>query len=207
MSEQNPYQTLGVTTESSFEEIQTARNRLSQAQGEDRQAVDQIEAAYDAIIMDRLKLRQEGKIKVPDGIRFPKPPVTPAPVATGTPSPSLGWLQNYLDTPGQGDILWPAVVFGVGAGLTLLAQSSEDQILSLVLTFALVANVYFLVRKEKRFGRSLLISFLGLVLGVGMGSVLVNLGGVPLGNGGLSAPQVVNIVTLILFWLSSSFLR
>ncbi|MEA5417702.1 CPP1-like family protein [Spirulina sp. CCNP1310] len=207
MSEQNPYQTLGVTTESSFEEIQTARNRLSQEQGGDRQAVDRIEAAYDAIIMDRLKLRQEGKIKVPDGIRFPKPPVAPTPVATGTTSPSLGWLQDYLDTPGQGDILWPAVVFGVGVGLVLLAQSAKDPILALVLTFALGANIYFLVRKEKRFGRSLLISFLGLVLGVGIGTVLVNLSGVPLGNGGLSAPQVVNIVTLILFWLSSSFLR
>lgn len=207
MSDQNPYQTLGVTKESSFEEIQTARNRLSQAQGEDRQAVDRIEAAYDAIIMDRLKLRQEGKIKVPDGIRFPKPVVAPTPTPPTTTSSSFGWLQDYLDTPGQGDVVWPAVVFGVGVVLTFLAQSTEDQILPLVLTFALVANVYFLTRKEKRFGRSLLISFLGLVLGVGIGSVLVNLGGVPLGNGGLSAPQVVNIVTLIFFWLSSSFLR
>lgn len=206
MSEQNSYEILGVATEASFDEIQSARSRLSQEYSSDRKQVEKIEAAYDAIIMDRLKLRQEGKIKVPEGIRFPeqKKP-KPAPVVESSPSPS--WLQDYLDSPSQWDIVIPAMVFGVGAALTLLAQSPNDPVLALVFTFGLVGNVYFITRKEKRFGRALLISLLAIVVGTTIGSLLANLSGVPLGNGGLSAAQVVNVVTLVIFWLVSSFLR
>lgn len=206
MSEQNSYEILGVATEASFEEIQSARSRLSQEYSSDRKQVEKIEAAYDAIIMDRLKLRQEGKIKVPEGIRFPeqKKP-KPAPAAESSPSPS--WFQDYLDTPSQWDIVLPAIFFGVGAALTLLAQGADDPVLALVFTFALAGNVYFLTRKEKRFGRALLISLLGLVVGTALGSIFATLSGVPLGNGGLSAAQVVNVVILVIFWLMSSFLR
>ena len=71
MSEHNPYDQLGVTEDSSFEEIQAAKSRLSAECRNDAKQLESIEAAYDAVIMDRLKMRQEGRIKVPDRIRFP----------------------------------------------------------------------------------------------------------------------------------------
>ena len=83
MSEQSPYEKLGVSETASFEEIQAAKNRLTQEYSNDVKTVEDIEAAYDSIIMERLKLRQEGRIKVPDRIRFaerqretPPPPPT-----------------------------------------------------------------------------------------------------------------------------------
>lgn len=83
MSEQTPYQQLRVSENATFEEIQESRNLLMQEYNGDRQKIEAIEAAYDAILMQRLKLRQEGKIKVPDRIRFAEkvaetPPAIPA---------------------------------------------------------------------------------------------------------------------------------
>ena len=65
MSDQNPYEKLGVTEDASFDEIQDAKGRLMQQHRGDQKLVESVEAAYDAIIMDRLRMRQEGKIKVP----------------------------------------------------------------------------------------------------------------------------------------------
>ena len=70
MSDQNYYDTLGLDENSSFEEIQEAKERLIAQCEDDRKQKEAIEAAYDAILMERLRLRQEGKIKVPDRIRF-----------------------------------------------------------------------------------------------------------------------------------------
>ena len=71
MSEQNVYyETLGLTEASSFEEVQSAKARLVAECEDNPQKKESIEAAYDAILMERLRLRQEGKIKVPDRIRF-----------------------------------------------------------------------------------------------------------------------------------------
>lgn len=72
MSDKNPYETLGIDENSPFDEIQATRNRLVQEHAGDRKQLEAIEAAYEAILMDRLRLRQEGKIKVPDRIRFPE---------------------------------------------------------------------------------------------------------------------------------------
>ncbi len=99
MSSQNPYEQLGVTEASSFDEIQDARNRLFAEYEGDRKQLESIEAAYDAVLMDRLRLRQEGKIKVPDRIRFPEKMVQPAPAPAPSPvSNGPSWLQRLIDT-------------------------------------------------------------------------------------------------------------
>jgi len=58
MSEQSPYEQLGVTLDASFDEIQEARDRLKQQYSGEIKLLQSIEAAYDAILMDRLKMRQ-----------------------------------------------------------------------------------------------------------------------------------------------------
>ncbi|WP_179139837.1 CPP1-like family protein, partial [Brachyspira hyodysenteriae] len=63
MSEQNPYEKLGVTQDATFDEIQDARSRLLQQYSGDPKHLEIVEAAYDTILMDRLRMRQEGKIK------------------------------------------------------------------------------------------------------------------------------------------------
>ena len=112
MSTQNSYEVLGLTEGSSFEEIQAARDRLVEQCGDEPKRREAIEAAYDAILMERLRLRQEGKIKVPDRIRFaennPEPVVKP-PAAPSLPRPD--WLANLMDTPSRDEVVWPAITF------------------------------------------------------------------------------------------------
>lgn len=201
MSDLNHYQQLGVDENASFEEIQDARNRLIQEQGGDRKQLEAVEAAYDAILMDRLRLRQEGKIKVPDRIRFPERLVEPPPEFTPVPSKQTpDWLQRFVDTPSRADILWPAGIF---AALGLLSLTAPPVALALGVGFSL----YFLNRKEHKFGRAFLLTLAGLIIGVGVG----------LWVGGFIAPQLQSIavaqeafaafVTFIILWLITSFLR
>jgi hypothetical protein len=204
MSEQNPYQQLGVGEDASFDEIQSAKSRLSQQYREDNKVLESIEMAYDAIIMERLKMRQEGRIKVPDRIRFPERTLEKPPIPTSLSLPSSpSWLQVWIDTPSTQEIVLPALVFALLAGGALLATS--HQILPTLLVGGVFANVYFLNRKEGRFGRSLLISLGILLIGVSLGAVLPSL------LGGLSLPvsgEVIScVLSFVLFWMASSFLR
>ncbi|MFW6296457.1 MAG: CPP1-like family protein, partial [Halothece sp.] len=171
MSEQSAYEKLGVSEDASFEEIQAAKMHLSEQHQNDSKLLESIEAAYDAIIMDRLKLRQEGKIKVPERIRFPErssePPPSYNPVSVkSTPS----WLQGLIDNPSRDDILWPAGVFALLSALS--AFYPESSIVSLTMALGIFANIYFLNRKEKRTGRAVLLSIVGLLAGIGLGSAL-----------------------------------
>lgn len=204
MSEQNPYQQLGVTENSSFEEIQSAKERLSQQYREDSQSLESIEAAYDAIIMDRLRMRQEGKIKVPERIRYPEREQTPEPsvkfnpLAVKTP-PS--WLQGLIDTPDKKDIFIPAGIFLALMGISVFVTGTQ---VPLLLTLGLFVNVYFLNRKENKFWRSVLITIGVLCLGIALGTALAKVI-TPTIN--LDIQQLYALVTLTLFWLCSSFLR
>ena len=206
MSEQNPYEKLGVTETASFEEIQEAKTRLSQEYSNDVKTVEDIEAAYDSIIMERLKLRQEGRIKVPDRIRFAErqretPPTPPSLSLNNSPS----WLEKFIDTPSSQDILWPTGIF---LALALFAGfgGPQSSVLSLLLALGVFANIYFLNRKENKFGRALLITLGGLFLGVGLGWGIAQL----LQGANLSAQigqSAIGMTIFFIFWLSSSFLR
>ncbi len=210
MSEQNPYKILGVEQDASFEEIQNARSRLSQQHQEDTKLVENVEAAYDAIIMERLKMRQEGKIKVPERIRFPERSAdVPKKAASVTASAPPAWLQQFIDTPSRADVLLPGGIFLALAVLTFFAQgdAGSQSAISLVLALGFGASIYLVNRKENRFGRAFLMSLAALLVGIGLGFLVAGLVDTPVGNGGLAAEQVASLVTLFFFWLVSSFLR
>jgi len=212
MSEQNPYEQLGVTENSSFEEIQAAKKRLFEQHGNDNAVLETVEVAYDSIIMDRLRLRQEGKIKVPEKIRFPERSVEKSfKVPQIVKEDSAVWLQELIDTPSQADILWPTGIFLTLSAIAVFAQNtaqnSSPSILPLLMALGFIANIYFLNRKEGRSGRAFLISFIALFAGIALGTGLANL---LLGQGGTNAlgqDQFASAVTFCLFWLVSCFLR
>lgn len=202
MSDQSHYAKLGVDESASFEEIQEARNRLVEQHSGDRRQVEAIEVAYDAILMDRLRLRQEGKIKVPDVIRFPERTAEPpAKTAPAPPKTSPDWLQRMIDTPSRTDVLLPAGLFLVTSLLSLL--SSPQLALALGVGF----NLYFLNRKERKFGRSLLLTLAGLVGGVVLGLQIGHWFPQQLASAGLSPEIFASLVTFFVLWLISSFLR
>jgi hypothetical protein len=209
MSEQSPYEKLGVSEDASFEEVQTARDRLLEDFEGDRKL---IETAYDAILMDRLRLRQEGKIKVPERIRFPdrlaeipsSPPVT---VISRSPA----WLQRMLDTPSRNDMFWPGLIFLALSGLSIVipmggSPSAGLGVLQLALALGIGFSLYFLNRKENQFGRAFLLALGGLLAGLLAGSLLVSL--LPAqATVAVSQEQIIAVFTFLILWLVSSFLR
>lgn len=220
MSEKKHYETLGLDENSSFEEIQGARNRLLQKHNGDRQQSEAVETAYDAILMDRLRLRQEGKIKVPDRIRFPERPVEPtaSPLSLSNQQ-APDWAQQFLDRPSQNEVLWPAIAFSCVALLALLSTpgSSTASLPTLALTLGTGFCFYFLLRKENKFFRALGLTLLGLVGGVALGSLLYSVTGT-FRPGDLGSPQNLQaakhlsdqfdvITTAILLWVMSCFFR
>ncbi|MEN9568669.1 MAG: hypothetical protein RLZZ69_3865 [Cyanobacteriota bacterium] len=208
MSERNPYEQLGVTENSSFEEIQAAKKRLYEQYDHDHAVLEEVEIAYDSIIMDRLRLRQEGKIKVPEKIRFPERNTEKAlKVPQIVNDKSAVWLQELVDTPSQADILWPSGIFLTLSAIAVFSPDSGASILPLLMALGFIANIYFLNRKEGRSGRAFLISFVTLFAGIAIGTGLANL---LLSQGGIIAldnNQFAAAVTFCLFWLVSCFLR
>jgi len=202
VSEQNCYEMLGLTEASSFEDIQAARDRLVESCGKEPKQKAEIEAAYDAILMERLRLRQEGKIKVPDRIRFAENNPEPSPVPRPAPKlPRPQWLNDLVESPSRQGALWPALTF---TGLTLLSLYAP----SLGLAVAIAATIYFLNRKEYRFWRAVLLTIAGLVVGMVLGALLAQLlvsqGVLPTW---LTPDAVAAALTCLVLWACSSFLR
>jgi hypothetical protein len=208
MSDQNPYEKLGVTEDASFDEIQDAKGRLMQQYSGDQKLLESVEAAYDAVIMDRLRMRQEGKIKVPERIRFPEKVSQSPPSFTQTPvNRSPAWLQRLLDTPTSKELLWPAVSFLVLSSVTVFYRTPDESILPFLLALGVGCNVYFLNRKEGQLGRAVLLTLAGLLVGVGLGTLLGGLLTAQLVAIAFTTEQFATLVTFVVLWLISSFLR
>ncbi len=208
MSDQNSYKTLGLTEASSFDEIQSARVRLVAACDGDRKQIDSIEAAYDAILMERLRLRQEGKIEVPDRIRFaeetPEKPAS-SPVKE-TLQAQAARFSDILDNPSREELTVPSTLFAVLIGVGLFLAPS------LALAVGVVATLYFLNRKTNRFWRALLLTLagltVGLLLGVGLGQLITTQGAqLPWGTAAETVQMIGATVTLFGLWAMGSFLR
>lgn len=201
MSEKNPYEQLGLEETATFDEIQEARNRLVEAHAGDRKQVEAIEAAYDAILGERLRLRLEGKIKVPDRIRFPERTVEPPPeFVSAPPQQAPDWLQRFIDTPSRADILLPAAIY---AGLGLLSLTTP----AMGLALGVGCSLYFLNRKEQKFGRALLLTLVGLILGVLIGLQFASWILPQLRQISLATESFAALVTFLILWLINSFLR
>jgi hypothetical protein len=212
MSDRNPYEKLGVSEDASFEEVQDVRARLVEQHSGDAKRLEVIEAAYDAILMERLRMRQEGKIKVPERIRFPERLVQP-PAQESLPrrEPTSAWMARILDKPTLSDIVLPLVWYaGLGA-IAVFYRAGGDPILQPVLQLLLIAGVgvsiFFLNRKENRLGRSALLTFAGLVVGLMAGALLASLLLSQLKLIAVTPDQFSTLITFILLWLISSFLK
>ncbi|AFY31686.1 CPP1-like family protein [Calothrix sp. PCC 7507] len=208
MSDQNPYEKLGVSEDASFDEIQDARNRLLEQCGGDAKRLEAIEVAYDAILMERLRMRQEGKIKVPERIRFPETRVQSLPKESLTQrEQSPAWLQRMLDQPTPADVLLPGAWYLGLSTISVFYPAAGDQVLQLALVVGVGISIYFLNRKENKFGRAVLFTLIGLIIGLIVGGLAASwvLPQVPFIS--LTSNQFSTVLTFILLWLVSSFLR
>ncbi|OBQ01961.1 CPP1-like family protein [Anabaena sp. AL09] len=207
MSDQSPYEKLGVSEDASFDEIQDVRNRLLEQHGGDGNVREVIEAAYDAILMERLRMRQEGKIKVPERIRFPEKRFPSSPQTSQTlGQQSPAWLKRSIDQPKLTDVLLPGAWYLGLSATSVLYPGGSGQVLQLSLVVGVAIGVYFLNRKEGKFGRAVLFTLVSLIAGLIAGGLLAGLI-LPLPLITLTANQFSTLLTFILMWLVSSFLR
>lgn len=204
MSSQSYYKTLGVAEGATFEEIQSARTKLATEYAEDTQRLQEVEKAYDALLMERLRLRQEGKIDVPDGVRFaedkPKSPALTKP-AISLPT----WNTSFSDSPTElWDWLAPTVTYVALVGLTL--QFNRVDTLQTLIGIGAGAAGFFVYRKENKVLRAILWSLGGLLLGYMVGAAIAKpvLGVLP---SGLGADVVEAWVILVILWVVSLFLK
>ena len=207
MSDQSPYEKLGVSEDASFDEIQDVRNRLLEQHGGEGNVREVVEAAYDAILMERLRMRQEGKIKVPERIRFPEKRVPSSPQTSQTlGQQSPAWLKRSIDQPKLTDVLLPGAWYLGLSATSVLYPGGSGQVLQLSLVVGVAIGVYFLNRKEGKFGRAVLFTLVSLIAGLIAGGLLAGLI-LPLPLITLTANQFSTLLTFILMWLVSSFLR
>jgi hypothetical protein len=203
-----PYETLGVSASASFDAVQEARQaRLGEA-GDDPLARSRIEAAYDAVLMERLKERQQGRVSTaarsasareqqpptpPPRLTLPAlPKVAPPPMAL----PSLGL--------GSGRQLWfPVAVSGLLLGLLLLVPAAAPELLLALATGMTVISLQWRRgRLLPAVGWSLLLLCLGLVVG----GVLVSLAGPALPPGLPLGPAQLESLPALLLLLAGALL-
>lgn len=142
----NPYDHLGIAEDAPFEEVTAVRDRLLKEAAGDPIELERIEAAYDAILRDRLRARIEGKITVPDRIRFAEKSLSDVVGQTNRSEsiPSPSWLSNIYAPPDRNSALTSLLVFG---GLGILGLLSPKSI-SLALAVGLIA--FFICNTAKK---------------------------------------------------------
>lgn len=206
MSEPTPYEKLGVNEEASFEAVRDARDRLLREYAGDESEQEAIEIAYDAILMARLRARKEGKIAVPDRIRYPERLAAAAPTTTqnNPQRRAPSWVSKLLDNPSPKDIY---ISLGIYTGLGVISFFVPIATTTW-LSFGLIVSVYWLTRKENRFGRSILISLSGITLGVLLAALTNQVLVVSrFASNGLFPSPIQLAIILLVMWLHACFLR
>jgi hypothetical protein len=180
----DPYQKLGVAHDASFDDVQQARqNRLNEVSDDPLERA-RIEAAYDAVLMDRLKERQQGRLSSAARTASQKEQTAAAPRSLlpslrSTPSfplpklasPAMAALPNLAMANGQ-ERLFPLIAHGLLLVLLLaLPQASGAMLLSL----ACLATVFNLLRRQVKFGRAIGWTFVLLLVGLLIGNLVLQL--------------------------------
>ena len=213
-SQPSPYERLGIETGAGFEAVQAAKQARLDEVGENPQARAQIEAAYDAVLMDRLKERQQGKVSTAAlnaSAREAKAPPSASPARPSLPSlPKLAALPKpFLPKPSlpalelaEGQQRWLPV--GGFALLTLLLLVAPASSAELVLALSTLFSVVLLQRRSRRLLQAVGFSILLLSLGLGIGALLLQVldPSLPLGLP-LDAHQVQSLPALLLLLLGA----
>ncbi|MDA0727373.1 CPP1-like family protein [Synechococcus sp. CB0205] len=213
-SQPSPYERLGIETGAGFEAVQAAKQARLDEVGENPQARAQIEAAYDAVLMDRLKERQQGKVstaalnasareaKAPPSASPARPSLPSLPKLAALPKPSLPKPSLPALELAEGQQRWLPV--GGFALLTLLLLVAPASSAELVLALSTLFSVVLLQRRSRRLLQAVGFSILLLSLGLGIGALLLQLldPSLPLGLP-LDAHQVQSLPALLLLLLGA----
>jgi hypothetical protein len=209
----DPYARLGVSPDASFDHVQEARQaRLAEVGEDDPLARSRIEAAYDAVLMDRLKERQQGRVSTAartasqrEQLAPPNDrPVLPSlprlsslPAARGLPSPAS--LLPRLALASGREFWFP--LLAIGGLLVLLLLPHTDPRLPLGL--AAILTLFNLQRRLGRFPAAVLWTLALLVSGLLLGGAALALLGPQVPALPLAALQLESVPALLLLLLGA----
>jgi len=88
------------------------------------------------------------------------------------------------------------------SGLSIY-PAANNSLLQLTLALGVGSCLYFLNRKEQKFGRAVLLTVMGLVLGLLLGGILSSL----VSPAFIPTEKFIALFTFLTLWLVSSFLR
>lgn len=186
---QDPYARLGITADSGFEAVQQAKAAALDAAGDDPQARAKVEAAYDAVLMARLRERQTGKLSVAAASASEREQQVSSQASASNngptvltrlrqlsipkPSASVGsWTPTLALVEGQG-LLVRAVAGGLGLLLLVATSGSAD----LVLSLGTIGLFLSQIKRGRRPLASLCWSVLLLAVGLAVGALFVAVAG------------------------------
>ena len=217
---EDPYTRLGLSQDATFEQVQAAKARcIAEVDGDD-QARARVEAAYDAVLMARLRGRQQGQVSPAAATASQREEGVGSASLTGPSFPGTSVLQklrtNLPDpsqslaslTPqwslveGQGRIV--RLIAGV-VGLALLVVSVAS--VQLVLALACIGVFLSQVRRGRRPLASLGWTLLALLVGLVVGSLFTTaLSPTALQQLSITPAQIQALPAAILLWLAALFL-
>ena len=219
-SSEDPYTRLGLSQDATFEQVQAAKARcIADVDGDD-QARARVEAAYDAVLMARLRGRQQGQVSPAAATASQREEGVGSASLTGPSFPGTSVLQklrtNLPDpsqslaslTPqwslveGQGRLV--RVIAGiVGLGLLLVSVASVQ----LVLALACIGVFLSQVRRGRRPLASLGWTLLALLVGLVVGSLFTTaLSPTALQQLSITPAQIQALPAAVLLWLAALFL-
>ncbi|XP_059647439.1 protein CHAPERONE-LIKE PROTEIN OF POR1, chloroplastic [Cornus florida] len=184
MTIENALKLLGVSEEASFDDILRAKNSIVATCKDDQDAIAQVEAAYDMLLMQSLTRRRAGKV-VNSNIRF----ADVKPVSASGMGSMPQWLQATVksspisvETPSTRDLGIQAGVYGTLMVLTYVNGASSPSagpyagpdVPGLILATSFGASLYLMTKKNVKLGKATVITIGGLVAGAVVGSVVEN---------------------------------
>ena len=207
----SPYERLGINRDASFDAVQEARSARLLEAGEDPLARSRVEAAYDAVLMDRLKERQQGKVSTAARSASAKeqqqaspPPRLPLPAVPKVALPRVSapsFSAPSLSLSEGQDRLLALAGSGLLLALLLLLPTPPAELL---LALGTALCVVCLQRRRRRFLAAVGWGFGLLSLGLVLGGLLVGLTPTELPLGlPLDHLQVQSIPALLLLLLGS----
>ena len=216
----DPYIRLGLSQDATFEQVQAAKARcIADVDGDD-QARARVEAAYDAVLMARLRDRQQGQVSPAaatasqreegvgstplTGPSFPGTSVLQK-IRTNLPDPSQSLASlapQWSLVEGQGRIV--RIIAGIiGLGLLVVSVASVQ----LVLALACIGVFLSQVRRGRRPLASLGWTLLALIVGLLVGSLLTAaLSPTALQQLSITPAQIQALPAAVLLWLAALFL-
>ncbi|XP_042485383.1 protein CHAPERONE-LIKE PROTEIN OF POR1, chloroplastic [Macadamia integrifolia] len=189
----DPYKRLGISSEASEDEIQAARNFLIHKYARHQPSIDAIESAHNKIIMQKFYERKNPKINIKKKVR------------ELTQSRVVQAVMSRFQTPSTNFIIKTAIAFAILGAVTVLFPTEDGPTLQVAIS--LIATVYFIYDRLKNRVRAILYSIGAFIVSWLLGTFLMVSVVPPILRGPRSLEVSTSLITYILLWVSSTYLK